>query len=248
MTAFTHANKPASVILLVDDEPDLLQLLRVELEDAGFKTLSASNGHEAIEVMKRATPDAILSDIRMPHGDGLFLLDHVMNERKGHPPVVFISGFADIDEAAAMERGAAGYLHKPIDPQAIAELLRRVTLAPHERWSEPTDASSCKALRLTYPPYDKVKKQGRLSIGRGGFFAACDASVFDDGDHVAFDIDVGTSDRLLGVGIVRWTRTGAVTKGKPGCGIEILSMNDASQKFVQSVLETQPPRAFVPLF
>lgn len=249
MTSSNLTSESAPLVLLVDDEPDLLQLLGIELKYAGFKVVTAQNGCDAIEVMKRTMPDVILSDIRMPHGDGIFLLDHVMTEREGHPPLVFMSAFADLGEAAALERGASGYLHKPVDIHTVVELLRRVTLAPHERWSSPVDTTSCKALRLSYPAYEKVKRQGRLSIGRGGFFAACDASVFGDGDRVAFEIDVGKSDHLLGVGIIRWTRVGAASKDVPGgCGIEILSMNGTSQKFVQSVLETQPARAFVPLF
>lgn len=248
MTSLMPSNSSPRLILLVDDEPDLLEVLGIELEYAGFKTATARNGYEAIEMMKRIDPDAVLSDIRMPHGDGIFLLEHLMNERKGQPPLVFMSGFADLDEAAAFEKGAAGYLHKPIDIRLLVETLKRVTLTPRERWSLPVDASTCKTLRLNYPAYEKVKKEGKLRIGRGGFFAACDATAFDDGECIVFDIDLGKTDRLSGVGIVRWTRTGSRARGVSGCGVEILGMDDTSQEFVQNVLKADPERAFVPLF
>lgn len=105
-------------IIIVDDEPDLLETLADELEEEGFDVVKASNGQVALEHLQKEVSgldsfDAILSDINMPVMNGLAMLQKV-RELGLNTPLVFLTGYADKDKAlAAMRDGALDMLEKP---------------------------------------------------------------------------------------------------------------------------------------
>ena len=105
-------------ILVVDDEPDLVATVAAELHYAGYRTLSAFNGREALAVLDREPVDLVLADVSMPVMDGHELLRIVRSE---HPslsdlPFVFLSALADRGDVIAGRRlGADDYLTKPVD-------------------------------------------------------------------------------------------------------------------------------------
>ncbi|MBF2718241.1 response regulator [Agrobacterium vitis] len=105
-------------ILCIEDEDAIRTLVVEELEDAGFKTLQASNGREGLEVILTKWPDIVICDITMPEMDG----HQVMAEIQiNHPefsnvPFIFLTALADRDNMiAGLQSGAADYLTKPID-------------------------------------------------------------------------------------------------------------------------------------
>jgi CheY-like chemotaxis protein len=113
-------------ILVIDDEPDVLLLLRMVLEDEGHDTLLAADGESALERLEGGAVDLVLLDVCMPVMDGWQVLETIQG-RSTPPPVVIISGRSlpgDLDRAA--ELGALDYVAKPFDP---AELLARVEAA-----------------------------------------------------------------------------------------------------------------------
>ena len=113
-------------ILVVDDEPALREILKEELEYLGANVNEAANGHEAFELVRKTSFDAVISDIRMPGGDGVELLTRI---RQGHPtmPVVMlITGFADITVEEAYAKGAAAVLSKPFDLGTLTKELVRL--------------------------------------------------------------------------------------------------------------------------
>jgi len=105
-------------ILIVDDEPLNIDYLEQELEDLGYETLSARNGHEALECVESQLPDMILLDIMMPIMDGFEVLRRLKAEEHWRDiPVVVISALSDIDNVAkGIELGAEDYLPKPFNP------------------------------------------------------------------------------------------------------------------------------------
>ena len=109
-------------ILLVEDEFLIRMLLADELRDVGYQVIEAVNADEAIEVLRGLTPDAIISDVRMPGSmDGMGLLAAV---RKASPnlPVILMSGHADPMDAVAA--GAHQLIAKPFRVGAIVEAIR----------------------------------------------------------------------------------------------------------------------------
>lgn len=105
-------------ILCIEDEDQIRSLVVEELEDAGFKTLQATNGLEGLEMILTKWPDIVICDITMPEMDGHQLLADI---QLNHPefsniPFIFLTALADRDNLiAGLQAGAADYLTKPID-------------------------------------------------------------------------------------------------------------------------------------
>ncbi len=112
-------------VLVIDDDPVIVQLLRVNFEIEGFEVVSAGDGREGVERARSDRPDLVLSDIMMPRYDGLQLL----RQLKGDPatrslPVILLSAKAQNAEVQqGLDLGADDYVTKPFDP---LELIDRV--------------------------------------------------------------------------------------------------------------------------
>lgn len=104
-------------ILIVDDDPPIVELLKLTLENAGFKTLSAYDGDEAIEKIKDGKPDLILLDIMLPTKDGYSVLDELKSssEFKILPIVIISAKVREVDISFGLEKGADDYFTKPLD-------------------------------------------------------------------------------------------------------------------------------------
>jgi CheY-like chemotaxis protein len=109
--------------LIVDDEPLLREILREEFEAAGYTVLEADGSRAALVTLQTSRVDVIISDVRMPGGSGLELLDAVVARGPGHPPVFLVTGFSDMDRDGALARGATDLFEKPY---RIADLLQAV--------------------------------------------------------------------------------------------------------------------------
>lgn len=108
-------------ILLVDDEPDLLSLWTIRLEDAGYQVVTAGNGTEAIAAFSATVPNLVITDLRMSGMDGMALYDAV-RKMNGSVPVIIITAHGSIPEAVeATKRGVFSFLTKPIDGRHLLE-------------------------------------------------------------------------------------------------------------------------------
>lgn len=118
-------------ILLVDDEPDILEFLTYNLNKEGYKTFTASNGNEAIEVAKKETPDLIILDVMMPDMDGIETCSEIrlIPELKDVMITFLTARNEDYSQIAGFDVGADDYITKPIKPKVlisrIKALLRR---------------------------------------------------------------------------------------------------------------------------
>lgn len=101
--------------LVVDDEPDLREITVLELENYGCEVAEAENGRVAIDMIAEGKFDFIISDIRMPEGNGIDLLDAVVGMQAAKPLVFLVTGFADITREEAIARGASEMYFKPVD-------------------------------------------------------------------------------------------------------------------------------------
>lgn len=113
-------------ILLVDDYPDMLYNLSLPLEIAGFQTLTASNGFEALNTLKTYRINLIISDIVMPDMDGYELFHHVRkNSVWINIPFVFLTGcLLDSEVRYGKELGVDDYLVKPIKTEHLLSVVR----------------------------------------------------------------------------------------------------------------------------
>lgn len=115
-------------ILVVDDEPDVLLLCRVNLEFEGFEVLEASNGEDALEIVRNERPDAVLLDVMMPRMDGWQVLEALKaDEDVADIPVVMLTAkVQDQDQIRGWSRGAAEYITKPFSPLSLSQVLQDV--------------------------------------------------------------------------------------------------------------------------
>ncbi len=119
-------------ILLVDDEPDIVEFLSYNLKKEGYEVLTASNGKDAIEIAKKELPQLIVLDVMMPDMDGIETCREI-REQKGLSEVLiaFLTARSeDYTQIAGFEVGADDYITKPIKPRVfisrVKALLRRL--------------------------------------------------------------------------------------------------------------------------
>ncbi len=124
-------NAPAKKILIVDDEPDILEFLQYNLKKEGFAVVTAADGKQALLVAEREKPDLIILDIMMPELDGVETC-RILRSRKEFmlTPVAFLTARdEDFTQITALDTGGDDYITKPIKPRVlisrIQALLRR---------------------------------------------------------------------------------------------------------------------------
>jgi len=130
-------------LLVVDDVPDILELLNAMLEFKGYRVVTARNGQEALEVIERERPALIIADILMPKMDGFSLVNRLrLNPQTRDIPVIFLSAtyVAPEDKAFARTIGVTRFIEKPVDVESflpmIAEYLAQDTPASLEPLNE----------------------------------------------------------------------------------------------------------------
>ncbi|HFC29464.1 MAG TPA: sigma-54-dependent Fis family transcriptional regulator [Oceanospirillales bacterium] len=130
-------------ILIVDDEPDIRNLISDILADEGYSVATAANGDEANEQVKQRPPQLILLDIWMPDIDGISLLKSWMENKLVNVPIVMMSGHGTVETAVEATRlGAKDFIEKPL---SLAKLLQTVadTLAQFEQ-EQASDSNNSK--------------------------------------------------------------------------------------------------------
>lgn len=114
-------------VLVVDDEADLRELIAFDFDEAGFLVLEAENAKSAMNILENNKVDIVISDIRMPDGDGVTLLEEVKQKFPNHMPAfIFITGYSDITAEEAMKRGASGFFSKPFDRRKLIESVSKL--------------------------------------------------------------------------------------------------------------------------
>ncbi|MDR6561536.1 MULTISPECIES: response regulator transcription factor [Arcicella] len=115
-------------ILLVDDDPDILELLEYNLQKEGFQTRTAENGLQGIQVAQEFLPDMILMDIMMPIMDGIEAgrIIKQSKELKNSYLIFLTARTEEYSEVAAFDIGANDYIIKPVKPRALISRIKAV--------------------------------------------------------------------------------------------------------------------------
>lgn len=112
-------------ILVVDDDPDIRQVLRDRLASYGYGVATASDGGEALDALRQEPYDGMFLDIRMPGVDGLEVLHHVRNRHPWMTVVMMTASVAQESAKRAMREGAQAFLRKPFDAAQIKQVVDR---------------------------------------------------------------------------------------------------------------------------
>ncbi len=144
-------------ILLVDDEADILELIKYNLEKEGFKVEMTYNGRDAIEKAKTFIPDLVILDVMMPEMDGI---ETCIELRKipslSHTIIAFLTARGeDYSQIAGFEAGADDYITKPIKPRVLVSKVKAL-------------------LRRTHQPTTQARNEERLSIDEDRYLALLD--------------------------------------------------------------------------
>jgi signal transduction histidine kinase len=151
-------------ILVIDDEPDVRDVLVISLEDAGYRTLSAPDGETGLALLASHGPQILITDIRMPGMSGLEVLKQARRIRP-QTQVIVTTGFADIKKAiTALQHDASDFITKPVDDTTLHLALKRAM----ERYRNQKElADYTRLLEQTVLNQEKILHQEKMmSLGR----------------------------------------------------------------------------------
>ncbi len=238
------------VILVVDDEKGFREVLADEFQMVGATVLTAENGRNAFEIYKTHKVDAIVSDVRMPDGDGIEFLDSLKLVDARMPLVMLITGFSDLTPESAYEKGAEAIFSKPFSLDELLASVHRALLPSKERWGGPfVQAPSDFEIELKFESMTVAVKARVLSVGRGGMFLEFEGTPPTVGRRVVFRIRASDSAGVAfeGLGVCRWFRRAGTPDLPEGIGVEFLALPEPSLTRFLDFLTAAPPRkAFIP--
>jgi len=115
-------------ILAVDDEPNIVRLIQVNLERHGYQVETANNGAQALAKIRNSRPDLLVSDVMMPEMDGFELLANIRRDPglMDLPVIMLTAKAQDKDVMEGYKTGADMYLTKPFNPQELLAFVKRI--------------------------------------------------------------------------------------------------------------------------
>ena len=114
-------------VLAVDDEPDVLRLIRIKLQKAGFEVLTATDGEEGLNTAVAEQPDVVLMDVMMPRMDGFTAVGKIKEQMQPAPLILMLTAKGqESDVIQGLAGGADDYVVKPFAPR---ELIARINVA-----------------------------------------------------------------------------------------------------------------------
>ena len=163
-------NNQDITILLVDDEPDILEIVGYNLKNEGYKVYTSTNGIEAVKSAKKIIPDLILLDIMMPEMDGIEACEKIRQFPELQNTIItFLTARSeDYSQMAGFDAGADDYIPKPIKPRILVSkvkaLLRRV-----KDFVESSDVLNVGGIEINREEYKIVKEGKEIILPRKEF-------------------------------------------------------------------------------
>ncbi len=145
----------AELILLVDDEPSIVQLARLYLERDGYRIHAVGDGRSALQAVQTFQPALIVLDVMLPEMDGLEVCRRLRAENNRVPILMLTARDDDIDKILGLELGADDYLTKPFNPRELVARIKAIL-----RRVEPSTGSTAEPIRLG----DLVIDTGRREV------------------------------------------------------------------------------------
>lgn len=156
------AKPPVYKVLVVDDDPDIVELLEFNLRKEGYLTASAGDGRRALEVAAEFGPDIILLDVMMPHLDGIAACRLLREQPRFRDTyILFLTARAEeFSEVAAFEAGADDFIAKPIKPRALLSRLAALKRRDHDPYAviEAIEINGLRIDRTGFAVYQEGKK------------------------------------------------------------------------------------------
>lgn len=241
-------------ILIVEDEPEILNMIQEALVLAGARVLTASSAEQALRLFESEKTDLIISDIRMPGQGGEFLLSRVRQQSSATPPIIMITGYADFSPESAFSMGADGFLFKPFGVKTVIESAAKALIPIEEKWVDRREgiASELEIVR-SFDSLEAMLKSNQIQFGRGGFFIKLDGELPSVNEiaecRMEFSKDKEAS--LQFYAICRWVRPEALKKSQGkflprGAGFEYMQISQSSRPLWKSLSSQLTCAAYIP--
>jgi two-component system alkaline phosphatase synthesis response regulator PhoP len=158
-------------VLVVDDEPDILEFLQYNLEKKGYSVVTAQNAAEGIRVADREVPDLILLDIMMPKMDGVQACYEMRrNPKLDKTLIAFLTARnEEYSEIAGLEAGADDYIQKPIRPRLLLSRISALMRRKRSGGEEAEDIIDLGDLRIDQKRYEVHLKDATITLARKEF-------------------------------------------------------------------------------
>lgn len=153
-------------ILVVDDEPSIIELLEFNLQKAGYHVLKAENGHEALQLVRTNKPDLIILDLMIPGIDGIEVCRRLKGQQEtaGIPIIMLTARNEEVDKIVGLELGADDYMTKPFSPRELMARIKAVLRRSHKDSAQHDGELVIGKLRLNFSSYTAYLDQEKLEL------------------------------------------------------------------------------------
>ncbi|MCG8639319.1 MAG: response regulator transcription factor [Desulfobacterales bacterium] len=152
-------------ILIVDDEEDIIELIKYNLKTEGYMVLTAQTGEKAIQIARQSQPDLMVLDLMLPGIDGLEVTRYLRNHEmtRDLPIVMLTAKGEEADVVTGLELGANDYISKPFSPKVLVARIRSIL----RRRSKGDDSA------------DKIRQEGSMTIDRARHIVSIEGERID---------------------------------------------------------------------
>lgn len=158
-------------ILLVDDEPDILEIVGYNLSQEGYKVVTANNGREAIVMAKKERPQLIIMDVMMPEMDGMEACENIRKiPELAHVIIAFLTARSeDYSQLAGFEVGADDYITKPIKPKLLISKVKALLRRLKNEENRSTETLNIGNIEISREEYKIIKDNIEIVLPRKEF-------------------------------------------------------------------------------
>ena len=157
-------------VLVVDDDPDIVEILKYNLKNSGYSVKSAGNGVEAIKKAKKFIPDIILMDVMMPEMSGIEACEEIKNiDQLSQAIIIFLSARSeDYTQISAYDAGADDYISKPVKPKILLKKISNIAKKINSEKNAPKTID-LGSIKINKEEYTVIKDKKEILLPRKEF-------------------------------------------------------------------------------
>ena len=157
-------------VLVVDDDPDIVEILKYNLKNSGYSVKSAGNGVEAIKKAKKFIPDIILMDVMMPEMSGIEACEQIKNiDQLSQAIIIFLSARSeDYTQISAYDAGADDYISKPVKPKILLKKISNIAKKINSEKNAPKTID-LGSIKINKEEYVVIKDKKEILLPRKEF-------------------------------------------------------------------------------
>ena len=231
-------------VLIVEDDRELRNVMVEDFTRKGYDVRDAENGSAAFDLFRERPAELVITDGRMPGGDGNELIERLMG-LGSKPAIMIVSGYNDLKNEEVFDRGALAVFTKPFNRRQLFQTVERALKPLEERFSvRPDGLEGAPKLVVKGGSLAGLFASGKLASGRGGLFVSHEGVFPELEKPLTIRIEVAEGAAIEALGIVRWVRDQGVLV--LGFGFEPVFAEPASRAELIRLLESSTRNCFIP--